>query len=835
MKKLLLVLISLFAIGGGNLFAQGLKVPILLSGGKNTSGIIRNDYFIEMGDGQSFIAFEDAEGVAFDENSTMVFNLNAPVKNGDVRVIFTFSDGAKQTEWWCLGIGESADDSSTPYWHDFDNSIYWLKKGLKSVWEEKKDLKITKVEIYHWNATEYSYEIKGGTFCGQPMNFRNNNAKVFESYSATFKPTTAQCNIFQYNPLEVKDYEKIVIKFGAPVPTGWAYVYQGGYPPNIPEGSTELVIPLNGTNIDDFTIFCWNANPEAIDIQEVYFYRSTETFEFDDVSEVVTNKGLLVAKGGLSFDYSTGVLSTDGTAGSLELTFTNPTQLKDLKTFDVKRSGDDAIIDRLRFYDEDDKLINTWNYSKLHNAGLDENAVNAFKNNKPVKKVVWESDGGKDTNLKLTIQKIVWEFNKMTASVLSSFVEETVLNTLPWVSFSGDPGTPDWNIGVSTDTYYGTSDYNGKKYQADLTGYDELRIYRNEAQKIRIWFVKNENELVKYDQDSKDQIQWNEEGKYYSVNLSKVTTYNGKILLRAIKSEGTGKFGTVNNIVVCEEIVQSYALSGSGVEFSSVAAALSDASATVYDATGITGLGVELTPANPNAIFKANAGTLSNTKNVQVGNTIANLEIADGYPLADLTGATATAATYSRTMTKKFGTICLPYAVSSTADVKYYTIGSLDGDVLTLKEETVLDAGTPAIVEKVSGESITATGSGALAAAGAPTDNLELIGTFEEKTVLAADYAGKNIYAIKNNQFVQGLNSITVPAFRAYFTADASAEANLRLGFGDEATAIEKLTGKNGVEVEAVYSVSGASQPALQKGINLVKFSDGSVKKVIVK
>ena len=125
--------------------------------------------------------------------------------------------------------------------------------------------------------------------------------------------------------------------------------------------------------------------------------------------------------------------------------------------------------------------------------------------------------------------------------------------------------------------------------------------------------------------------------------------------------------------------------------------------------------------------------------------------------------------------------------------------------------------------------------SGALAAAGAPTENLELIGTFEKKTVLAADYPGKNIYAISNNQFVQGLNSITVPAFRAYFTADTSAEANLRLGFGDEATAIEKLTGKNGVEVEAVYSVSGASQPALQKGINLVKFSDGSVKKVIVK
>ena len=313
-------------------------------------------------------------------------------------------------------------------------------------------------------------------------------------------------------------------------------------------------------------------------------------------------------------------------------------------------------------------------------------------------------------------------------------------------------------------------------------------------------------------------------------------------LLRGFKAL-QGWAGNAGTIVVSDVYLSKglvlpsikYALVGEVEGSSSLTKALADESAVVFDATGVIGSGIELTPANPNAIFIAKEGTLSNTKNVQIGNTIANLEITDKKPLADLTGVTATAATYTRSMTNKFGTICLPYAVTSTASVKYYTIDNLDGGVLTLKEETVLAAGTPAIVEKVSGESITATGSGALAAAGAPTDNLELIGTFEEKTVLAADYAGKNIYAIKNNQFVQGLNSITVPAFRAYFTADASAEANLRLGFGDEATAIEKLTGKNGVEVEAVYSVSGASQPALQKGINLVKFSDGSVKKVIVK
>lgn len=393
--------------------------------------------------------------------------------------------------------------------------------------------------------------------------------------------------------------------------------------------------------------------------------------------------------------------------------------------------------------------------------------------------------------------------------------------------------TPNYRIDEPTGAAYFGVDWNGENLQnyTDLTGCTSIRVYQNASTpKVRAFF---------FNKDATGQeviwFTWNAAG-YYELDLAAVQEKVNNLKLISIRPEPQQTSSVTKMVVLQPSSKIDYVLSGAGVNGASAIAALNDVSATVYDVTGVIGSGIELTPANPNAIFIAEEGTLSNTKNVQIGNTIKNLEITDKKPLADLTGVTATDATYTRSMTNRFGTICLPYAVKSSASVRYYTIENLDGDVLTLQEETVLDAGTPAIVEKVSDESIiTATGSGALAAAGAPTDNLELIGTFEEKTVLAADYAGKNIYAIKNDEFVQGLNSITVPAFRAYFTAATSAKANLRLAFGDEATAIEKLTGKNGVEVEAVYSVSGASQPALQKGINLVKFSDGSVKKVFVK
>lgn len=390
--------------------------------------------------------------------------------------------------------------------------------------------------------------------------------------------------------------------------------------------------------------------------------------------------------------------------------------------------------------------------------------------------------------------------------------------------------TPNYRINEPTGAAYFGVDWNGENLQnyTDLTGCTSIRVYQNASTpKVRGLF---------FNKDATGQeviwFTWNAAG-YYELDLAAVQEKVNNLKLISIRPE-SGQTSSVTKMVVLQPSSKiDYVLSGAGVNGASAIAALNDASATVYDVTGVIGSGIELTSANPNAIFLAEEGTLSNTKNVQIGNTIAKLEITDKKPLADLTGVTATAATYTRSMTNKFGTICLPYAVTSTESVKYYTIDNLDGDVLTLKEETELAAGTPAIVEKVSGESITAEGSGALVAAGAPTGNLELIGTFEEKTVLAADYAGKNIYAIQNNQFVQGLNSITVPAFRAYFTADASAEANLRLAFGDEATAIDSLTGEK--SIKAIYSVSGASQASLQKGMNIVEFTDGSVKKVMVK
>jgi len=92
-------------------------------------------------------------------------------------------------------------------------------------------------------------------------------------YGATFTPTADLSNVFQIKKLEAGCYDKIVIKFGSPVPAGWnihAYGPQGNY--FSLEGKEEYEIDLSeGPIVDDFTIFNWFGVRAQITITECYF------------------------------------------------------------------------------------------------------------------------------------------------------------------------------------------------------------------------------------------------------------------------------------------------------------------------------------------------------------------------------------------------------------------------------------------------------------------------------------------------------------------------------------------------------------------------------------
>ena len=99
-------------------------------------------------------------------------------------------------------------------------------------------------------------------------------------YAATFKSKNDNpSNTFQYKGLNVKDYDKIVIKYTIEEGNGdWQINLPNGTFTALPVGSNkEYVIQLKDVDTyGDFTIFSWFHVGQAITISEVYLYKAPD-------------------------------------------------------------------------------------------------------------------------------------------------------------------------------------------------------------------------------------------------------------------------------------------------------------------------------------------------------------------------------------------------------------------------------------------------------------------------------------------------------------------------------------------------------------------------------
>ena len=568
-------------------------------------------------------------------------------------------------------------------------------------------------------------------------------------------------------------------------------------------------------------------------------------FAFDALGKATIAKEALVGAGGLTYNSATGELSSDGTEGTLTLEFTEPVDLRNLKHFNVTNSGQtNDILSRLEFYDEDNKKINTWNSIKLSNtwnpAGIDDNATNAFLNNKPVKKMVWPSDANASNNGKTaTITSV--EF--ICKTIACAKAGEVVLKSLPYQNMDGTTATPTWNVSFSTDTYYGTTEGTNAVSYTDITEYSELRIYRNDNTGFRAFFINAAGTKVNNINHENAASSWNAEGKYWSIDLSKVEKYNEKVALQSIKSAGWGQNNIVNNIVVYKTPTANtpqYSLSGSGMQLAETVAVLADATVTCIDATGVTGITTNseagrtlLTSANPNCLFLGTTGNggLANTKNVITSGTCDNLELVDGKPFKAPSDFTATNAKFTKTFTDaKCGTMVIPFAAALPSGIEAYDLTGVDGTKITHKDAVSIAANAPVLLKSAAATSyeFTAT-SVAIAATVDESTNGKLIGTYVG-TKAAAD---ANNYVLQNGGAGLGFFKVTgtdatVKPFRAYLNTDALA-SQLVLDFGD-------VTGINAAELvkkvgnETFYNLNGqrVAQPA--KGLYIV-----NGKKIVVK
>ena len=230
--------------------------------------------------------------------------------------------------------------------------------------------------------------------------------------------------------------------------------------------------------------------------------------------------------------------------------------------------------------------------------------------------------------------------------------------------------------------------------------------------------------------------------------------------------------------------------------------------------------------------------------------TVDNLVLADNKDFVAYNPFKATAASYNRTINTTWATLCLPFEVSLVGqNFRAFELGSVSNNEVVLKElNTIIPAGTPVIIKMNEGETkLNFTEAdkeiaNEVKTAATANGNYQLMGLYTQKVFDKA--ADNNCYIVKGNKLMnpakllQNTNNETVGSkpFRAYMVDNTSSAAGAKMfsvGFdNDGTTAIDNLN--TIADDNAVYyDLQGHRFNAPQKGINIVKRGNKTMKVII--
>jgi len=183
----------------------------------------------------------------------------------------------------------------------------------------------------------------------------------------------------------------------------------------------------------------------------------------------------------------------------------------------------------------------------------------------------------------------------------------------------------------------------------------------------------------------------------------------------------------------------------------------------------------------------------------------------------------------------KFATRIYPFKPTANANLKYYSCAAVDeadGKTLTLVEVTELAANTPYIIEAIADVKETQTGVGA---AFKDTYDAGLLTGSINPTEIPA---GKYILQTQNDfQAFYRLEEAYTPKdpYRAYLTITTPAEGVKALTLGGDATTISTIEALTSGNFEGIYNAAGAKINRMEKGVNIIRMTDGTTRKVMIK
>lgn len=576
---------------------------------------------------------------------------------------------------------------------------------------------------------------------------------------------------------------------------------------------------------------CSQSASGSITVTDVsYYFAITPTFNALGVATI--NLDNIDVTGDVSYNPTTHIVTKTTGSGAFQINF-NSVDLRNVTgiSLSATTSGTESeivlsdILGSVTVHDNINNDLVTWSYSKWN---YDFKAYKANAGHVTYIRFNVNNNGSMKINsITLTADKM----NAVNAhDVPIAALPHFVINNAGNVSQTSSIFT---NYGVLTDIFVGDGSGNNDEY-IDIEDYDELRVY-TANDNVRVFFF-NANPITADTNNTTCNIVFvyntdlfshnSVEGYYYATIPDIKAACNNQAKVIGVKASGTA---TVSKVQLYKESPQyDYILSGQYSSAVDVSTITSDATATAIDCSGLSGNGVAISSANPNCLFVANAGVLSNAKNVIVDGTCANLELTDGKPFKAPAPFTATAAKFTKPVSDAgYATMVIPFAAALPTGVKAYNLTGVAGESITYSSAETIAANSPVMIKAAPNDyEFTASNVSIAATADGVVTNGLLNGTYATTTA-AADAAN---YVLQNN--ANGVNfylvkgtPATVKPFRAYLTAPTNARA---LSFDFNTTGVNHV--KVNSENAEVYSLSGQRVAAPQKGLYIV-----NGKKVIVK
>ena len=232
--------------------------------------------------------------------------------------------------------------------------------------------------------------------------------------------------------------------------------------------------------------------------------------------------------------------------------------------------------------------------------------------------------------------------------------------------------------------------------------------------------------------------------------------------------------------------------------------------------------------------------------------TVDNLVLADNKDLVVFDPFTATAASYNRDIKTgtTWATLCLPFEVSlDEQNFRAFELGSVSNNEVVLKElNTTIPAGTPVFIKMNEGAnslsfSVADKKMEKDAQTAATTDGgYQLVGLYATKMF---DKTDNNCYILKNGKLMNpakilsgtSTEAVGSKPFRAYMVDNSSSASGAKMfsisGNGSNPTGIDQLTDTLNDSNAVYYDLQGHRLSQPQKGINILKVGNKTMKVII--